>query len=703
MPTAETIFSDFFFSLSNATVLQLLDIALVALVFFIILNLLRRSRATVLLRGMMALLVVFFVVAIFLPLPTFDYLLELALLATLITIPIIFQPELRRFLEDLGRRVGSLNLQQVAAESAVTPLTSTIESLSARCIGALIVLEGNDDLGELMQTGVRVGSRVSSELLLTIFHDGTPLHDGAVIVRGDRVMAAGCVLPVSNRNLYDGQRRLGTRHRAALGMAETSDAMVVVVSEETGAISFARNGALQPGLDKTELRDQIHSFYRRGEQMEEEPALGRLWEQFRDWLRRAVHPPPREDLLPSLGVLLLSGVLALATWGFVNQETNPIREVRVENIDLQLRNMPPRTSLQSDFPDAVSAVVKAPNAVIDSLGAASFQASVSLEGLSPGLHRVPVVVEASVRPVQIVGVSPAGFDVQLVEVISRTIAVELDEANVILTSPALELSGAPVITPTEIVISGAAPLVQEVDSALVALPEVDVAGVSQSVQAVLLVDESGFPVDEVDMAPGRVMVQLDVVQRANARDVGVRVATEGAAPDGYRLARLVVSPARITLLGTEAQLAEVGTAISTLPVDLSQALEDLTLQVPLDLPLGAEALDGNGEVLRSVLVTVDVEARQENRILTRPVEVEGAEELNLSLNPVVVELLVSGPAPLMRELQAEPRLLRIVIEAQQLEGLQAGESILVTPAVVAPAELRVRVTPAQVQVTAPAS
>ena len=701
MPTAETILSDFFFSLSNLTPLQILDIALVALVFFVLLNLLRRSRATVLLRGMLVLLVIFFVVAVFLPLPTFDYILELALLATLIAIPIIFQPELRHLLEELGRRVGSLGLQRSAAETALNPVSSTIETLASRRTGALIVLEGNDDLTNLMQTGVPVGSRVTSELLQTVFYDGTPLHDGAVIIRGDRIAAAGCVLPVSNRNLYSGPRRLGTRHRAALGLAETSDALVLVVSEETGAISVAREGRLQADVDKTMLREQIHTFYRRGEEQEEGPVLQRLWEQFREWVVGGLRLPSRGERLPTLALLVMSIILSLATWAFVSQETNPIREVRVDNIPLEVSGTPPQTVLQSEPPQRVSAVVKAPNAIIDSLGTASFQAQISLAGLTPGLQRVPITVDSSVRPVQIVSVDPANIDVQLAEVITRTMEIQIAEDSMALSSPALELSSTPVITPSQVVVSGAAPEVESVDSALIELPEVDVPGAVQRMQVVTLVDEEGLEVEELEVEPERVLLGYTVVQRANARDVGVQVLTEGTVPEGYRLARLVAEPSRVTVLGSEVQLAEVGTALETLSVDLSQALDDITIQIPLNLPPGVEAVDAQGETVRSALVTVDVEARSGNRVVTRAVEVEGDPGFTLQLDPREVEILVSGPLPLLNEIEAQPRLLRVIIEATQLTGLQAGESITVSPTVIAPDDLRTRLTPAQIELTAP--
>lgn len=701
MPTSETVFSDFFFSLRNLTPLQALDIALVALVFFLLLNLLRRSRATVLLRGTLVLLVLFFLVTLFLPLPTFDYLLELALLATLIAIPIIFQPELRRLLEELGRRVGSLNLQRAGAETTLKPVSTAVENLAGRRTGALVVLEGNDDLSSLMETGVPVHSELTSELLQTIFYDGTPLHDGAVLLRGNRVLAAGCVLPVSNRNLYAGQRRLGTRHRAALGLAESSDALIVVVSEETGAISVARDGQLFSDLEKTELREHIHSFYRREEEQEEGPVLRQLWEQFREWAVSGLHVPRRGDRVPTLMVFILSILLALATWSFIIQETNPIRELQVNNISLQVSNVPPRTTLDSELPESVSAIVKAPDDTIDSLGPSTFQAQVSLAGLEPNLHRVPVFIESSVRPVQIVSVNPDSVDVELVEIITRTVEVQIEEDSLELPSPALELSETPVITPTAVTVSGAAPLVESIDHASVELPAIEASGEVQRMQEVTLVDEDGLIVNELEIEPERVQIQADITQRADAREVAVRAITDGMVPDGYRLVELLVQPERVTLLGSEEALAEIGNIVETLPVDLSQAVEDIRIQIPLNLPLNVDAVGPQGNTVRSVLVTVEVEERTGHRILSRPVEIEGSAGLDVLVEPNMVELLVRGPLPILSEIDAQPRLVRVVVEATGLTELEQGQSVVVTPRVVLPDGLRAQLTPSQVRVTAP--
>ena len=701
MSTTDTVFSDFFFNLANVTATQILDIVLVTFVFFLLLNLLRRSRATVLFRGTLVLLGIFFMVTVFLPLPTFDYILQLLLFATLIATPIIFQPELRQLLEELGRRVGSFNLRSQVAEISLKPVSNTAENLAARRTGGLIVLEGSDDLSDIMRTGVLISSDVSTELLQTIFYDGTPLHDGAVMIRGDRIVAAGCVLPVSNRQLYSNQRRLGTRHRAAVGLTETSDALVVVVSEETGGISVARNGRLQSDLDKTAVREQIHNFYQRQEEQDESNVLSQLWAQFSQWVRRGLHLPRREEWLPTLTLMLVATLLALTTWAFVIQETNPVREVRVEDIPLQITDIPPRTVMQTEPPELVSAVVKAPDATIDSLGTGSFQAQISLEGLAPGLHRVPISIETSARPVQIVSVNPANADIQISEIVTRTVDVQVDGSGPQLPSPALELRNTPVVTPTQIVVSGAASLVELVDRAVVEIPEIEAAGSLQRMQAITLVERDGDVIEDVEAEPEQVLIGLTVVQRPNAREVGVRVATDGEVPEGYRLAGLLVDPAAVTLLGNEEQLANVGNVIETLPVDLSQAVEDISIQIPLNLPPGVEAVNAQGETVRSALVTVNVEDRIANRVLTRQVEIEGASGFSVEISPPIVELLLTGPVPVLEAIEAEPRLLRVVVNAAQLSDLEPGGTISIPLTVIAPDNIRFQMSTEQIQITAP--
>ena len=237
------------------------DLLLVSLTYFGILILVRRSQAAVLLRGILVLALFAVGVSALLRLPTFTWVLRVALILGLIATPLIFQPELRRGLERLGRSLGFLQIRPTELVHRVVPVLLRVTSnLSQRRVGGLIVLEGTTELNDVIGTGVPLHAELSADLLETIFQDKTPLHDGAVVVREDRIAAAACVLPLSEQALPDGMHQ-GTRHRAALGISEKSNCLAVVVSEETGDISVAENGLLHRNLDSTELREYLHRFY----------------------------------------------------------------------------------------------------------------------------------------------------------------------------------------------------------------------------------------------------------------------------------------------------------------------------------------------------------------------------------------------------------------------------------------------------------
>lgn len=247
-------------AVQQITPVSIIDILLVALVFYGLLRLFRGTQAVSLLRGLLVVaLVIGFAATRF---TAFGWLVRNSLTVILVAIPVVFQPELRRALEHLGRtaqvlgRSGRENLtRQVIYEVALA-----VESLARERTGALIVLEGDTGLEEHVESGERIDGQVSARLLTTLFFPGTPLHDGAVIIRGDRIVAAGCVLPLTSRTLSDSS--LGTRHRAAVGITEQTDALVVVVSEETGIISVARGGRISRRLDEQSLRRILQAFYR---------------------------------------------------------------------------------------------------------------------------------------------------------------------------------------------------------------------------------------------------------------------------------------------------------------------------------------------------------------------------------------------------------------------------------------------------------
>jgi diadenylate cyclase len=260
--------NNLFFIFQRINWLSMLDILLVTLIFFGLLYSLRDTQAMALLRGMILLVVFIILLTSLVDLPAFSWLAQNALPALLLAIPVIFAPEIRRTLERLGRAgtlwPGSAKTESIPIEETIRAVVSAAARLSARQHGALILLQRLDNLDEYIQTGVQLNARVTPELLLQIFYPNTPLHDGGVIIVGSKVVAASCVMPLSASGVLNRtpDRQMGLRHRAALGTSEASDAIALVVSEESGSISIAHAGRMLRRLDPDRLENILLAFFR---------------------------------------------------------------------------------------------------------------------------------------------------------------------------------------------------------------------------------------------------------------------------------------------------------------------------------------------------------------------------------------------------------------------------------------------------------
>lgn len=276
---------DLIWTIQSITWQSVLDILLVALLIFIGSFFIRGTQAMPVMRGMVVVIVIIGLLISVLDLVAFNWLMRNIITATAIAVPIIFQPELRRAFERLGRTgLGFFQDTPTQRDVIIDHICQAVGRLSERRHGALIVLERRDRLDEFINTGIVLNCQISPQILLTIFWPKTELHDGAVIIRGDCLMAAACVLPLSSsRRLTD--RKLGTRHRASLGMSEVSDAVVVTVSEETGQISVSNRGRMIRQLDAKRLATILATFYAASE---ETPGrrLQTLFESVRRRFRR---------------------------------------------------------------------------------------------------------------------------------------------------------------------------------------------------------------------------------------------------------------------------------------------------------------------------------------------------------------------------------------------------------------------------------
>lgn len=240
---------------------DILDVLIVAFLAYKVLGFIRETRAEQLAKGILVFFLATFGSYVF-NLYTLHYILSNMLQVGLIALVVIFQPELRRALEHLGRSKITTVFSQVDKDEAkqmIGEFVRAIESMSASRTGALIVIERETLLNDIVETGTIIDAQVSEQMIGNIFYEGSPLHDGALIVRGDRLYAAGCVLPLTqNKGL---NKELGTRHRAGIGITENSDALTLIVSEETGVVSIAQDGKLTRFLDMKTVEKMLLNIY----------------------------------------------------------------------------------------------------------------------------------------------------------------------------------------------------------------------------------------------------------------------------------------------------------------------------------------------------------------------------------------------------------------------------------------------------------
>ena len=270
---------DWFYITVPGTV-DIIEILILSFFIYRIMLWFKQSRAWTLLKGIV-MIVLFTAIAAMFQFNTILYLLKNAFSVGIIAVVILFQPEFRRGLEQLGRKklinyiIRDGEDDGVISEKTIYELVKTAQVLSANRTGALIVIENEVALGEYIDTGIPIDAVVTNQLLLNIFEHNTPLHDGAIIVRGDRIVSATCYLPLSDNMGIS--KDLGTRHRAAVGMSEVSDALVITVSEETGAVSVAQGGELTRSINEAELRVKLEEVQHKSSETNRIKAMWKGW------------------------------------------------------------------------------------------------------------------------------------------------------------------------------------------------------------------------------------------------------------------------------------------------------------------------------------------------------------------------------------------------------------------------------------------
>ena len=635
---------------NHITVAQVVDITLVALVFFVAFQALYQTRALQLLRGVIIAAIVGGGLVILMPLATLSWLVRIALIGGAIAMPILFQDELRWALVGLGQ-FGRRRLYSSDYQRFKHTLIGALSRIASRNEGALIVLEGQTHLEEIIATGIRLQAEVvTPELLETIFYPNTPMHDGAVVLRGDKLAAASCILPVQTEST--GERRLGMRHRAALGLtSKVPDALILVVSEETGRFSVGFGGKLYFNLALGELEGWLDHF---GAQPEENSGV--RWR----WLRGG-------DLRSTLINLLISILLALIAWLVVIYQTNPPGQAAIQGVPLVVSGPPAGMVLMGTLPETVNVELQSTRDRIGSLDTSSLRAELSLMDLPAGVHSVAVEVNAADPLAQVLSVTPKSLDVVLEPEATREITptVMIVDLNLLPTGFVV---GEPAVAPGSLSLKGPRSLVEQVATARIDLVIGERRADFQDTFRPLLLDSAGYTVEGVQASPQLVLVTVPVRRTSFTRQVGIQATLDekGLAAD-YEVRSIVVTPASVTLTGLQAALASSEPYLVTAPISLTGHYADFTVDAPLATPRGLAALNDQGKIIQSVRVKISIAPvtgylvlERELLFLSTPEGVQAAAE------PGRVAILLIGPQALLTEIAKNPQTVSVHVNLAQL-------------------------------------
>ena len=631
---------------SNITLSNALDILLVAVFFFIIFQALHQTRALQLLRGVIIIAVLGGTLLVLLPFDTLRFLVQAVLVAGVIALPLLFQDELRRALTGLGqfrrRRGYGTNFERFKS----TILTAA-RQLATQQIGALIVLEGQTPVEDVISTGIPLKADVvSAELLLTIFNPNTPLHDGAVVLSGDRLVAASCILPIQTEST--GATHLGTRHRAGLGLStKVPDAMVLIVSEETGIISVVYEGRIYRGLSTEQLEGWLDRF--------RSQIAGNTNSGWR-WLRGGGFYGTALNLFMAIG-------LSLIAWLSVIFQTNPPQTHQIEDAAVIVSGPAQGLTIMSELTKAVDVNVQATQDRIDNLDTSSVRAELDLTDLGAGVHQVPINVTLADQRAQLLSISPAFVNVTIEPVltinITPTVSIQ-DVASLPLGYVLDDIS----LSPETVSVRGPQSLVDQVVEARINLSLDGNRSGLQATLSPLLLDAQGDPVPNLTASPDEVLVTVSIRRSFFTRDIPVQARTvlETLEP-GYEVTDVTVLPSSVTIAGSSSALEAAGDFLTTAPITLTNIYSGLGVDAPLILPEGVSAIDELGETVNSVRVEINITPRTDYLVLNRNITLRNVPDtLNARITTARISVLVIGPQNLLSEIRNNPDLIVLYVD-----------------------------------------
>lgn len=698
---------------------DLLDILLVALLVLALLVVVRGSTAVRLLRGILIAVLLLLLLSQVLELPAFGRIISKLLPSALIAIPVIFQPELRRAFERLGRagflgpRVGVGNMDWIAA------VALACRRMAEARIGALIVVERRISLAEFSDRGLPMDASCSADLLRQVFVPNSPLHDGAVILREGRLVAARVVLPLGAA--AGSLRGLGTRHLAAVNISRLTDALAIVVSEETGVISVAQDGRLSRRLTDVNLSERLRTTFAMPEP-ERRKGWSEGWAELRGILGSLRSTPPgppagapdagrgqearRWGRLPRLvgrpSEFALAVAVALVWWLAVQAEVRPLVEQRVPAAGAATRLEVVFSGLDEDLAAyrrsdvAVQLRLRGFRDALEGVDPSQFVALIDVPAEAGRSGSLDLAVRGRCRRrwtcwrqgMRVAESLPASLEVGVGGRSAERRPVVMDTSAAV--GPQLSVASLMVL-PASVTVTGAAVQVARVSQVRAVFPADRLEPGDHSLGGVPVValDAFGSTVLDVGVEPTQVRVDLVVAERGEPVVVAPRWRIAPA--DGYEIYDIRVQPSSVQLEGPQEAIESVRARGFKPLVDLTGLTEDTVKRFDLDLPATVRALGG----VDGITVTLRVRPQTGTRNLElalRPVHL--APELLAGLATDTVQVVLEGPRPALDALSADQ-----VSAELDLRGLTVGKH-QVKPMVTLPTGISVRsLAPESVEVT----
>ena len=545
---------------------NVLEILIISVLIYYILIWIRDTRAWTLLKGILV-ICAFMLFAYVFQMDTILWLFQNLISVAIISIFVLFQPELRRALEQLGRKnilssFFNLSGSGAADEQTVKTVEKTKSEIIKACMemskvrtGALIVIEQDVQLSEYERTGIFLDSLVSSQLLINIFEHNTPLHDGAVFIRNNRIVAATCYLPLSDNMLLS--KELGTRHRAGVGISEVSDSITLIVSEETGMISVAHDGMLFRGLSQEELREQLSTLMKN----QDAPKRSR-------W-RRIIKN--EKKLTDNLGMKIISLLLAIVFWLVVvtmedPEQTKPL-ELPVTKINEELIRENDKTYEVIEG-NTVTITVRARQSILKDLTAKDFEAVADFANLSfTGAVPIEITVLRNANQVTIERGANTMMRVSIEDLATVDKMVSTKAEGTVITGKAL---GSISVEPNMIRIEGAKTTIDRISSVYAV---VNVSGISEDCSFVVepvLYDSNGNKIDSTDITFSEDSLKVNV-SLLDTKTVPVRWNIDVSPAEGYGIESSDYTPSEVDIAGSP----EVLDAIDEIVLD-DYSAEDIS-------------------------------------------------------------------------------------------------------------------------------